>query len=1017
MSYKRITTITGWVVFAIAMVVYIMSAERTGSLWDCGEFILGAYKLQVVHPPGAPLFLIVGRLFTWLAELFSSNPSSIAFAVNLMSGMATAFAAAFVAWTTMILSRLALFGRSDDQKYSNADLVVLAGAGLVAGLSTAFASSVWFSAVEGEVYAMSTFFTTLTFWAMIKWYGLPDKPENDKWIIFAIYAAGLSIGVHLLSLLTFPALGVLYYFKKYEKVNALGLLISLGVGLMFIPIIQKLIIVGIPLLWSWFELFMVNSLGLPFHTGIFPTIILIGAIIFFALRWAHKHNNGLVQRIVIAMSLLVVSFSTLGVVIIRANANPPINMNEPSDVMRVIPYLNREQYGERPLLRGPHFEAQPVSTEKVDRYGQVGDHYEVVDQKLSYVYDNKDKILFPRISHADTDRPARYRQWMQYLGYSRNAKPSFGFNVLYALKYQVGFMYWRYFMWNFVGRENGEQGFEPWNKKSGHWLSGVKFIDSNRLYNQDQLPDTIKNNEARNKYYFLPLIFGLIGFVFHFMQRKRDWTALVVLFLFTGLGIIFYSNQPPREPRERDYVLVGSIFTFCMWIGLAVPAIYRMIKERTNLSGLTPALIPAIFVLVAPLLMGFQNFDDHSRSGHYASRDYAINFLESCDPNAIIFTYGDNDTYPLWYAQEVEKVRTDVRVVNLSLIAVDWYINGLRRKINDSAPIKLTIPEEAYRGKKRNAVYYLQDPSNVDPPMSLDQALQFISVERNMTIQGQTLESYLPSRNLYIPVNKARAIQSGWIGEEDRDNIVDQIPIQIKSSYITKDKLAVLDILMSNIYDRPIYFSVTCQQDKLMGLEDYTQLEGLGLKIIPVKTPSQQQFYIYGSGRVDTDKVFERVTKKWKWGRFDEEKMFVDNSYGASIQAQKMVIWRASEQMIKEGKTDEAVALTDKYFEAFPHMNFPYDGRTMPHINIYIQAKAYDKAKKHIRILAEETADWMQFFDSLTEEEIQAGFMNDYQLANSTAQQILQISPTLNDPSFTQEMKNLLEPYRAQPVE
>lgn len=1015
MSYKRLTTITGWIVFAIAMIVYIMTAERTGSLWDCGEFILGAYKLQVVHPPGAPLFLIVGRLFTWIAELFSSNPSSIAFAVNLMSGMCTAFAATFVAWSTMVLARLALVGR--DEEYPVNDLYAICGAGLVAGLSTAFATSIWFSAVEGEVYAMSTFFTTLTVWAMIKWYGLPDTPKNDKWIIFAIYAAGLSIGVHLLSLLTFPALGVLYYFKKYKKVTPVGLIASLAIGGMFIPIVQKVIIVGIPLLWSWFELLMVNNFGLPFHSGIFPTILVIFGLLYAGLRWAHKHNNGLVQRLLVAMSLLVISFSSLGVVIIRANANTPINMNQPSDVMRVIPYLNREQYGERPLLRGPHYEAQPVTTKKVDRYGQVGDHYEIVDQKLSYVYDNKDKILLPRISHSDTDRPARYRQWMQYLGYSKNAKPSFAFNIHYALKYQVGFMYWRYFMWNFVGRQNGEQGFEPWNPKSGHWFSGIKPIDSARLYNQDQLPETIRTNQARNNYYFLPWIFGLLGFFFHFRKRKRDVTALVVLFLFTGLGIIFYSNQPPREPRERDYVLVGSIFTFCIWIGLAVPAIYQIIKEKTKLKGILPPLIAGALVIIAPLLMGFQNFDDHNRSGHYASRDYAVNFLESCDPNAILFTYGDNDTYPLWYAQEVENVRRDVRVVNLSLIAVDWYINGLRRKINDSPAIKLSIPAEGYRGNKRNAIYNIQEEKALAPEMPLDQFLQFISVDREMNIQGQKIQSYLPSKNLYIPVNKARALQSGWVGPEDADQIVDKIPIRITGNYLTKDKLAVLDILQSNIYDRPIYFSVTCQQEKLQGLSDYTQLEGLGLKVIPIKTPSQRNFFIYGSGRVDTDKVFERVTKKWKWGRFDEEKMFVDNSYGASIQAQKMVIWRAAEQMIREGKTEKAVALTDQYFKAFPHMNFPYDGRTMPHINIYIQAKEYEKAKKHLRILAVETADWMQFFDSIDEEDLQAGFSADFQLANSTVQQLLQVVPTLGDTAFTDEINGLLEAYRFQPVQ
>lgn len=958
------------------------------------------------------MFLIVGRLFTWFAEIFSSNPASIAFAVNLMSGMCTAFAAAFVAWTTMTMSRLALVGR--DREPNQAEMFVLAGSGLAAGLATAFATSIWFSAVEGEVYAMSTFFTTLTVWAMVKWYGLPDTPKSDRWIIFAIYAAGLSIGVHLLSLLTFPAMALLYYFKKYDKVTPVGLLATLGIGVLLVPVIQKGIIVGIPSLWSSFEMLCVNGLGLPFHSGIIPTLLVIFAAIYFGLRFAHQRQNGLLQRIIVALSLLVISFSTLGVVIIRANANPPINMNKPSDVMRVIPYLNREQYGERPLLKGPVFDATPVGTDKKDRYGQVGDRYEVVDQRISYVYNDEDKMFLSRIGHSDQNRPALYRRWMEYLGYSPNSKPTFAFNFRYMMQYQIGYMYWRYFFWNFVGRQNGEQGFEPWNPKSGNWMSGVKFIDSAKLYNQDKIPDTIREHEARNKYYFLPLLFGLIGVLFHFMQRKRDWTALAVLFLFTGLGIIFYSNQPPREPRERDYVLVGSIFTFCIWIGMAVPAIYQLLKDRFNFKGLAPAIGAAALVLIAPLIMGFQNFDDHSRSGHYAARDYASNFLESCDENAIIFTYGDNDTYPLWYAQEVEGIRTDVRVVNLSLIAVDWYINGLRRKINESPAIKLTIPEEAYRGNKRNALYVL-DQAAQDREMALDKALEFISVDRNMNVQGQKIQSYLPATKLYIPVNKSRALKSGWVGPEDADQIVDRIPIQFSGNYMTKDKLAVLDIIMSNIYDRPVYFSVTCQQSKLQGLEDYMQLEGMGMKIIPVRTPSQRNFFIYGSGRVDTDKVFERVTKKWKWGRFDEEKMFVDNSYGASIQAHKMIIWRTAEEMLRKGDTEKAVALTDQYFEAFPHFNFPYDGRTLPHINVYLQAKEYEKAKKHLRILATETADWMEFFDSIDQEDLEAGFMNDFQLANSTVQQVLSIVPTIGDQAFTEEMTALLGSYRSTP--
>lgn len=1002
---KRTATITGWIVFAIAMIVYFFSAEPTGSLWDCGEFVLGAYKLQVVHPPGAPLFLLVGRLFAWFATVVSKNPENIAFSVNLMSGACTALAAAFVAWTTIIFSRLTMVGR--DVVMNREQTLVACGAGLAAGLATAFTTSIWFSAVEGEVYAMSTMFTTLTLWASVKWYGMEDSSDADRWLIFAIYAAGLSIGVHLLSLLTFPAIGLLYYFKKYKTFTFWEFVLAVFLGIMMIPVVQKLIIVGVPSLWANMELLMVNNLGMPIDSGIFPTLLIIGAASFFGIRWARKRNNGLAERLIVSLILLIISFSTIGVVVIRAKANTPINMNDPSDAMRLIPYLNREQYGERPLLRGPHWDANPIDTEKEDRYGIVGDHYEVVDQKLSYVYKDEDKILLPRISHNDGNRPALYRRWMN----DPKGVPSMAFNLEFLFRYQINWMYWRYFMWNFVGRENGEQGTEPWDPKSGHWISGINFIDSARLFNMDKMPDDMKHNQARNRYFFLPLLFGLIGLVYQYGRRKRDFAALLILFLFTGLGIIFYSNQPPNEPRERDYVLVGSFFTFCIWIGLAVPAIYEWLKAKSpNLKTAAP-YIAASLVLIAPAIMGFQNFDDHSRRFHYASRDYANNFLESLDPNAIMFTYGDNDTYPLWYAQEVEGIRRDVRIVNLSLIAVDWYIEGLRRKVNDSAPIKLTIPTDAYRGNKRNQIFFLPGKSNQNE-MPLDQALQFLAKDSPQTIQGTKLETYLPSNNMYIPIDPARAMSSGLVHPGDSAVIATKIPLTIDKQYITKDQLAIMDILMSNIYDRPIYFSVTCQDTKLMNLNDYTQMEGLGLRIIPVKTPSQEDFYIYGSGRVDTEKVHDRVVNKWRWGGLDKRRLYVDGSYGASVQAQKMIIWRAAEDMLAQGKNQEAIDITDAYFKGFPNMNFPYDARTLPHINIYIRAGALDKAKEHIRILAQQSKEYMVFFDSLDEDDLKAGFNLDYRLANSAINEILKVSKTMKDDAFAQEMDALLGPYK-----
>ena len=748
-ALKKPETLAGWLVFLISFIVYAMTAERTGSLWDCGEFITGAYKLEVVHPPGAPLFMIIGRMFTWVAELISNNPEDIAFSVNLMSGMVTAFAAMFICWSTITLGKLALLGRTE--KPNTADSYALAGAGLVAGLATAFCISIWFSAVEGEVYAMSTMFTAMTLWAVVKWYGLPDTSDNDRWLVLAIFAAGLSAGVHLLSLLTFPALALFYYFKKYENTTFIGMTIAAIIGLAFIVFIQNIVITGIPTLWAWMDLFAVNTLGLPFHSGLLFVFLVFGGIIYAGLRWAHQHNNGLVQKLIVSMSLVVIGFSIFGVVVIRADANTPINMNNPNDAMRLLPYLNREQYGERALLRGPDFDARPVDTEETDRYGRVDDHYEIVDKKLDYVYSNSDKMFFPRMSDGSQGRPNLYRQWIN----KPNGKPNFIDHMKFMFSYQFGWMYYRYFMWNFAGKQNAEQGYYSWDVKSGHWLSGIKPLDELRLYNMDEIPTSMAKHQGTNKYYLLPLLFGLLGLFWHAKNQGKDFMGLLALFVITGLGIIVYSNQPPNEPRERDYVLVGSFFTFAMWIGMAVLALYEIYQEKMKDRNLPlGALGATAIVLVAPFLMGFQNFDDMSRRLHTGARDYANNFLESCEPNAIIFTYGDNDTYPLWYAQEVENIRRDVRVVNLSLIAVDWYINQLSRKINDSPPIKLSLTPASIRGYKRNQIFV--DPYNNGPRMNLKDAIKFVSEDHPVAlIQVVNWKAICLPRNLPFLLIKA----------------------------------------------------------------------------------------------------------------------------------------------------------------------------------------------------------------------------------------------------------------------
>ncbi|MBK7523441.1 MAG: DUF2723 domain-containing protein [Saprospiraceae bacterium] len=1007
LSLKKLISVTSGIVFLLTFFVFYHSVERTGSFWDCGEFILGAYKLQVVHPPGAGLFLLIGRLFTWMAELVSNNPSDIAFAVNLMSAFCTSLAAVFIAQITMMLGKL--FFTDKDSEPTSSESIALGFAGLVAGLSTAFSSSIWFSAVEGEVYAMSTMFTALTFWAAVKYYMTTEENKALRWLLFSVFAGALSIGVHLLSILTFPSIGLLVYLKRYKDHNWVGAFAALAAGGGAMIFLQRFIIAGIPALWKNMELFTVNSLGLPFHSGLIPSILLLGGLTYFLLKYAHKNGNQLVQNIAIAGILMVIGFSTVGVVVIRANADTPVNMNVPSDAMRLLPYLNREQYGERPLLFGPHYNAKVKDAKKTERYGRVGNKYKIVDEKLEYVYDNKDKMLFPRIGHSD--RVDLHNTWREALGDNKKGAPGMGYNLAFMWNYQIKWMYGRYFMWNFVGKQNADQGYFPWDVRTGHWQSGITAVDEAKLYKMDRLPDTIKNEFSTNTYYFLPLIFGLLGIVFHFRKRPKEMGALAFLFLLTGIGIIIFSNQPPNEPRERDYVLAGSFMTFCIWIGFGVLALYHLLSKK--LPGIPSSVLAGVLVLSAPFLMASENFDDHSRKHHYGSRDYASNFLNSVEPNSIIFTYGDNDTYPLWYAQEVEGIRRDVRVVNLSLIAVDWYINKLRKKVNDSPPLKLQLSEDDYRGKNKNQIFFTDAlGGDLNSPTNVFEAFRFIKDPKN-TINGQTI---LNTQRLFLPVDRNKYAALG-LQKIDTSEWVDRLEINFSGKdYITKDDLAVMDVVVSNFYDRPIYFSITCQSDKLLGLNNNMELEGLALRVSPTNTRVKSQLpSIYGFGDIDLDKTYNVVMNKWKWGNFDKQHLFVDRSYMAELQAMKLVMLRAAIEFDRSGDKKRAVEMVDKYFEAFPHMNFPYDYGIVPFINVLVQAEAWEDVKKHVGILAKETKQYLDFYESQTDDDVLNNFKQDYQARLSTVQDVLEIAQKTGDPTFKKEMEDLLSAYVQKP--
>jgi len=578
------------------------------------------------------------------------------------------------------------------------------------------------------------------------------------------------------------------------------------------------------------------------------------------------------------------------------------------------------------------------------------------------------------------------------------------------MTYQMGWMYWRYFFWNFAGKQNGKQGYYNWDVSDGNWVSGIKPYDELRLHNMDALPDSMANNKAYNKYYMLPFIFGLFGLFFLLTTKPKNLAVLLLLFFITGLGIILYSNQPPNEPRERDYVLVGSFFTYCIFIGLGVLALFRMLKNSVKLDGKMSAVVAGLVIMVAPILMGTQNFDDHSRRHNYGSRDYAANFLNSVDENSIIFTYGDNDTYPLWYAQEVENIRRDVRVVNLSLIAVDWYIEKLRNKVNDSDPIKLTLDTEAYRGKNRQQVFFF-DPQNrndqeLNTPKNVFSELAYIGNPKN-NIQGQTI---MTSRNLVLPLDVNKMVSNNLWSKVD-SNTVNQIRFKLpKRSYIMKDELAIMDLIASNIEDRAIYFAVTCNNDKLLGLNDYMQLEGLALRLIPEKNKSERKLMIYGSGKVEEDKMYNNIMNKWAWGNFDKEETYVEDSYGAELQAMRIVMMRAANEFARKGDDKRAGDLAKKYFEAFPHFNFTYDESVTPFLNVLVTSGEHEEAKKHTRILANELSQRMTFYESLDDDDL-ASFRQDFQYGADAITDVMAIAKQIKDPAFLGEMNALLGRY------
>lgn len=1056
MDFKKLNILTGWLVFLVAAWTYIATIEPTASFWDCGEFIATAYKLQVGHPPGAPFFMITARI----ASAFVS-PENVPVAVNILSALCSAFTILFLFWSiTHMALKLAM---REGRELTTGAMIAVIGSGIVGSLAYTWTDSFWFSAVEGEVYAMSSFFTAIVFWAILKWESEADKPHNIRWLILISYLMGLSIGVHLLNLLAIPAIAFVYYFKRYP-VSAKGIALTFVVSALILGVIQAVIIPGIVRVAGWFELLFVNDFGLPFNTGnVVYALLLVGGMVY-GIMWTHRNGRVLWNTALLGVAVILLGYGTYAMIVIRSTANPPIDENNPENVFNLLSYLNREQYGDRPLLSGQFWDS-PYANERLDgnpvytatwlvqkdgrTVGQFYDRwsarhflegspghtikhqYIITDprKETEVVYEPEFTMMFPRMYSNQRIHVDEYKRWSDFKGRPMRATdregkptiihmPTMGENLRFFFSFQMDWMYWRYFMWNFAGRQNDIQGHG--GILEGNWISGVKFIDAQRLGNQDRLPQSITGNKAHNKLYLLPLILGIIGLVYQLMRHFRDWTVVALLFFFTGIAIVIYLNQTPYQPRERDYAYVGSFYAFAIWIGLGVFALFEAARSITTrelgmaiggamalgvlkflveslgdtdhatsfaifyITGVSAAALAVFHALgkatrndtvagslatvvglVVPMHMVSEEWDDHDRANRTPARDIAANYLQSCEPNAILFTNGDNDTFPLWYAQEVEGIRTDVRVVNLSLLNTDWYIDQMRRKAYDSDPVPFGLAQEKYRQGTRDVVALIPSQNRTGDYKDLREMIAFTANERNLQVlfQRGTKDAYFPTDRFSIPVDRDKVIANGTVAEKDAALVLDAVNWQLRKQVILKNHYMVLDLLSNFDWDRPIYFAVTTGPDSYVGLQDHFQLEGLTYRLVPIRAENPNPNL---HGRVSTDMMFRNVTERFLWGNMGTEgPIYLDENIIRMTTNLRLQLSSLAEALIEEGREEDARTILDLSVQHMPDRNVPFDRIMLPTVEAYQRIGDNEKAWAITERLFEITEDNMGYYLSL----------------------------------------------------
>ncbi|MBC8490746.1 MAG: DUF2723 domain-containing protein [Bacteroidetes bacterium] len=1013
-SYNKFNNILGWIVFAIASFVYIATCEPTASFWDCGEYIATAYKLQVGHPPGAPFFQLLGRFFTLFAF---GNEALVARMINYMSALSSSFTILFLFWTlTMLAKKLAL--RSG--KLTQGKMYAIFGSAIVGSLAYTFSDSFWFSAVEGEVYAMSSFFTALVFWAILKWEEKADEKHAYRWIIFIAFMVGLSVGVHLLNLLAIPAIASVYYFKKNKNPTKKGMFVTFIISVIILGLIMSGIIPWIVKLAGYFELFFVNTIGLPFNTGtVVYFLLLIGGIIW-GIHYTRKNRKVVLNTIIWGLTFILIGYSSFFLLIIRSNANTPIDENNPEDAISLLSYLNREQYGDWPTFHGRYFNAPVVDRKDgtpVYRKNREKGKYVVIDDRKGSVpvYSPEFTTIFPRMWNNTEQRYIKdYKTWSKMRGVQTKVKdeygetevlykPTFGENLRYFFRYQLNHMYFRYFMWNFSGKQNDIQGMA--DRKNGNWITGICFLDEARLGPVLDAPDSLKN-KATNKFYMLPFILGVIGLLYQLKKDYKNSIVVLLLFFMTGIAIVVYLNQHSPQPRERDYAYAASFYAFAIWIGLGVFALYEMLNKKFK-QKLFAILISVISLLLVPGIMAKEGWDDHDRSNRYTALDIANNYLNSCAPDAILFTNGDNDTFPLWYAQEVEGIRTDVRVVNLSLLNTEWYIEQMKRKAYDSDPVPFSLPWEQYKEGTRNFTYFIEN-ENIKGYVDLRQLFDIVIKDPDKLSMQTRIGplAFFPTKKFKIRVDSTKVVENGTVPLELAGEIVDEIKWKLNRSGIGKNHLMVLDLLATNHWERPVYFAITTGSNAYIGLEDYFQLEGLTYRLIPVKTTTTDG----QTGRVNTDVMYDNLMNKFLYGNMGDPDVYLDETNMRMTMNMRNNFYRLTNALISEGKKDSAKMVMDRCLEIMPDESIPYNYFILPIAEGYYKIGETEKANEIFRRMIEIFDEQLVYYFAFTGNRAK---IYDFEKQQNLAmlQKLIQVATQFKQEEITKRASEVFDVY------